>query len=58
MRNTLKHILQFAGFKKEYYCVHSFRTGRAMDLLKYGVLVETIKKLGRWKSNAVFTYLS
>ena len=39
------------------YNVHSLAVGRCGDLLKLGVSVETIKKIGHWKSNAVFTYL-
>ena len=39
------------------YSLHGLCAGRASDLLNYGVSVETIKKLGRWKSNAVYTYL-
>ena len=41
----------------ELYLFHGFQSGRASDLLKLGVSVETIKKLGRWHSNAVFRYL-
>ena len=36
---------------------HSFRQGRAMDLHANGVPLETIRIVGRWKSDAVFTYL-
>ena len=39
------------------YGVHGMCAGRASDLLQMGVSVDTIKKLGRWKSNAVYTYL-
>ena len=31
--------------------------GWLSDLLKMGFTVETIKKLGRWRSNAVYAYL-
>ena len=56
-RKTLKLCLSLAGFIKENYDTHSMRAGCSCDLLKMGVLVETIKKLGCWKSNAVFKYL-
>ena len=56
-RNCLKKILTRAKFDSWAYSFHSLRAGRTLDLLKYGLSVETIKKLGRWKSNAVFTYL-
>ena len=55
--NLLKMGLQQCGIDYHNFSVHSLRAGRACDLLSYGVSVETIKKLGRWKSNAVFKYL-
>ena len=57
MQNCLKLMLKKAGFQHGLYSVHSLRMGRGCDLLKLGLTVETIKKIGRWKSNAVFRYL-
>ena len=57
MRSVLKCTLKWTGFNETLYDTHSFRIGRTVDLLKLGLSVETIKKIGRWKSNAVFTYL-
>ena len=57
LRNCLRNSLKQAGFQYELYSVHSLRMGRACDLLKLGVSVETINKMGRWRSNAVFRYL-
>ena len=57
IRKILKGSLTACGFDHNNFSVHSLRAGRACDLLSYGVLVETIKKLGRWKSNAIYTYL-
>ena len=56
-RKILKTGLKEAGFDYKLYTVHSFHLGRSIDLLKFGVSVETIRKLGRWKSNAVYVYL-
>ena len=56
-RAILKLALRLVGFKQDAYGVHSLRAGRAGDLLKLGFSVETIKKIGRWTSNAVYTYL-
>ena len=56
MSAVLKTILLEAGMNPSNFSVHSFRIGRSSDLLKLGLSVETIKKLGRWKSNAVFRY--
>ena len=57
MRNCLRTALSECGFNAMAYCTHSLRSGRSLDLLKLGLSVETIKKLGRWKSNTVFKYL-
>ena len=56
-REVLDSCLIFAGYDPAVFTVHSMRSGKALDLLELGVSVETIKKLGRWKLNAVFTYL-
>ena len=57
MQNCLKKMLKMAGYDQTLYSFHSLRIGQSQDLLKYGLSVETIKKLGWWKSNAVFKYL-
>ena len=57
LRACLKLMLIRLQLNPRLYSMHSMRTGRSSDLLKYGISVETIKKLGRWKSNAVFRYL-
>ena len=58
VRKTLKQTLQKAGFNNKLYNFQSFRIGRASDLvLKYNVDVQTLKKLGRWRSNIVYEYL-
>ena len=59
---TISKVLRFAlnGCRMNacQYSFHSLRSGWAVDLLKHGVSVETIKKIGCWKSNAVFSYLN
>ena len=57
VRTVFKRILEINNFDLTLYTLHSFRVGRASDLLKGGFSVETIKKLGRWKSNSVYAYL-
>ena len=54
---VLKTLISRLGLDQNLYTVHGIRTGRAGDLLDLGVSVETIKKLGCWRFNAVFTYL-
>ena len=57
MRNCLRKMISLMGLDSRLYSVHSLRAGRSSDLLNSGVSVETIKKLGHWKSNVVFRYL-
>ena len=54
---TLKIILDLSGFDSSKYSSHSFHVGHCCDLLKAGLSIETIKKLGCWKSNVVFNCL-
>ena len=58
LSRTLKNILHGCKIDNSKFSFHGFRAGRGVDFLKLGVLVETIKKIGRWKSNAVFNYLN
>ena len=57
VRHILKSMISRIGLDPNLYSFHGIRSGRAGDLLRLGVSVETIKKLGRWKSNTVFSYL-
>ena len=57
MRTTLHKLISRMGLQPELYNRHSFQIGRGCDMVKMGVSVETVKKIGRWRSNAVFTYL-
>ena len=56
-REVLRKSLTNVGLEAHLYCSHGLRTGRSVDLLEMGLSVETIKKLGRWTSNAVYQYL-
>ena len=53
----LQAMIKCIGLNENNYSFHSFRAGRAGDMLRLGLSVETIKKIGCWKSNAVFAYL-
>ena len=57
MRSTLRKLLSKFGLKPELYNTHSFRIERCCDLLKMGFEIPTIQKIGRWHSNAIYTYL-
>ena len=56
-RNILNKLIMKCGLDPVFYGTVGFRAGCTTDLLDMGVSVETIRKLGRWKSNAVYTYL-
>ena len=56
VNKVLKSVPQKCGIDTVNYSMHGFRSGRLGDLHEKGVSVETIRKLGRWKSKVVFTY--
>ena len=57
LRRILKESIARLGINPDNYNLHSFRIGRTIDLYNYGVSVESIKKLGHWRSNAIYEYL-
>ena len=57
MSSVLKTVIHNARFNEKLYGTHSLRAGRTCDLFKLGLSIENIKKLGHWKSNAIYCYL-
>ena len=57
VRSTLSRAIRAINLNEKVFQSHSFRIGRCCDLLQAGYTIEEIKRLGRWKSNAVFHYL-
>ena len=57
LHQVLKKTLKISGYDKKFYSFHGIQGGCAGDFYKKGISVETIRKLGRWKSNAIYTYL-
>ena len=57
LRTVLHHLLNNLSFNDRAYSFNGFHIGRASNLLEMGVSIETIKKLGHWKSNTVYSYL-
>ena len=55
--SALRKALAKAGLKPEMYAGHSFRIGAATTAAVCGVPVDTIKTLGRWKSQAYQLYV-
>ena len=53
----LKKLIQIIGLQDRLYSMHSFRIGRTSDLVKFNYPIDEVKRLGRWKSNAVFKYI-
>ena len=56
-RSMLHKLLQMNRFEFARYNCSSFRAGRKTDLMEASIPVEIIRKLGRWKSSAMYTYL-
>ena len=56
-RKLLKDILKVLNLDPNLYSMHSLRIGRGSDLRKFNYPISEIKRLGRWRSNAVFRYL-
>ena len=57
VRSILQSTLKDIGLNERLYSFHCFRSGRSTDLYERGISVSMIMKLGRWKSNSVYTYL-
>ena len=57
IRKVLRLLLERLKFNPSLYTFHGFRAGRATNLLEMDFSVETIKKIGRWRSNAVYNCL-
>ena len=55
-RNVLSKLFKRLEINPVHYSFHSFRIGRATDLLKFGKSVEQIQRIGRWRSNAMYKY--
>ena len=57
VRKVLKIIIARLNFDQKVYGMHSFRIGRATDLIRYGYTIEEVMRMGRWRSNVVFKYI-
>ena len=57
VRTVLRDLIKDIGLDPNLFDCHSFRVGRASQLFKLGISIEMIKKLGRWKSNAIYKYI-
>ena len=57
VRTIFKRMLEINDYNINLFTLQGFRAGCVTDLLKAGISVKMIKKLGRWRSNCVYTYL-
>jgi site-specific recombinase XerD len=57
LRSRLKVALKRVGIDPSSYGGHSTRSGAATALVKKGVSIRVLKKLGGWKSDAVYVYV-
>ena len=57
VRTTLKSAIKCIGMDEKLYDFHSLRVGRMSDLIKSGFSVDQVKRMGRWKSSAVYRYI-
>ncbi|MES9879362.1 MAG: hypothetical protein ABW185_00580 [Sedimenticola sp.] len=53
----LKNVIGFLGLDTNLYKSHSFRIGAATHATMQGHSADQIKKMGRWKSNALERYV-
>ena len=57
VRKVLHALLNAVNLNGKLYNTQSFHAGRSCDLIKYGFSVEQVKKMGCWKSNAIYKYI-
>ena len=57
VRLVLKDMIHRLNLNPKGYVFHSMRAGHASDMVKWGFTIEQIKRLGRWKSNAIYKYV-
>ena len=56
MRKIIKEFVDKIGLLPSQFSGHSMRAGGATDLFMQGVPYATVKKFGRWKSDAALLY--
>ena len=57
LRKVLQTMLSRLNLQAYLYDMHSFRSGRSGDMLKYRYSISRIHTMGRWQSNIVFKYI-
>ena len=57
IRTVMNSCISRCGLNPKVNRTHSYRIGRAVDLLAMHVEIPVIMRLGRWKSSIVYEYL-
>ena len=55
--SIIKRLIQLAGLDPSSYSSHSVRAGAATQAARAGLGPDSIKRLGRWRSQAYMAYL-
>ena len=56
-RTLLRECIKKLSLDELNYDMHSLRIGRTCDLIKFHYSIEEVKRMGRWKSNAIYKYI-
>ena len=56
-RLMLRTCISNFGLDASLYGMHSLRSGRTTDLVNFGYPLEEVRRMGRWKSSAVYKYI-
>ena len=57
LHSVMSEAIKNLGLNVNNYTFHSLRIGMATMLIKLGYDIEVVKRLGQWKSNAVYRYI-
>ena len=58
VRKLLKDSIDRINLDSSLYEFHGICAGRALDLQAQGISIPVLARLGQWKSNAIYAYLS
>ena len=56
-RSTFQSLVEQCGYNPAKYNTHSLRIGAATAAARAGLPLDTIQKLGRWRSSVYWTYI-
>ena len=54
---VLRKVMTFCGWQELHFTSHSFRIGAATTAFELGVSQTDIQRMGRWRSDSVFSYI-